>query len=101
MTPALPSSIRYVKNGSGGRWWKVAKSSQQLHAGWDDVPDDLLKSGDLAKIGPLLEANWGGKQGGTQDFNALCTLLDSPSQHIWITFQDDCLCGAPSSTAST
>lgn len=27
----------------------------------------------------------------TQDYNALLALLDHPSQHLWVTFQDSCL----------
>jgi len=91
MAEALPSSLRYVKNGAGGRWWKAAKASGQLHAGWKEVPDDLLQAANLAAIKPLVQAGWGGRPGATQDFNALRTLLDRPSQHVWVTFQDDCL----------
>lgn len=79
----LPSSVRYVKNGKGGKWWSAAKRENQIHAGWRSVPEALLKHPDYDQILPLC-AN-------RQDCNALQTLLDNPSQHLWITFQDDCL----------
>lgn len=79
----LPSSVRYVKNGKGGKWWATAKRDNQIQAGWRSVPGALLKNPDYAQILPLC-AN-------QQDCNALQTLLDHPSRHLWITFQDDCL----------
>lgn len=79
----LPNSVRYVKNGKGGKWWATAKRDSQIHAGWRSVPEGLLKNPDYTQILPLC-AN-------RQDCNALQTLLDHPSQHLWITFQDDCL----------
>lgn len=91
MTEPLPSSIRYVKNGAGGQWWKIAKAEGQIHAGWSQVPDGLLLERDFGAIKPYIDESWQGKQGATQDFNQLQTLLDRPSQHIWITFEDDCL----------
>ena len=39
-------------------------------------------------IEPVLRTWWGGKPGATQDINALRTLLDHPSQHLWITFEE-------------
>ena len=47
------------------------------------MPGALLKNPDYVQILPLC-AN-------QQDCNALQTLLDHPSRHLWITFQDDCL----------
>lgn len=91
MTEAFPKSVRYVKNGPGGRWWKAAQLNGQLHAGWDDVPDELLEAADLTAIEPILRNAASGKLGVTQDFNALRTLIDRPSRHVWITFQDDCM----------
>ncbi len=85
---ALPASVRYVKNGAGGRWWPAAKASGQVHAGWKDVPDQLIKAADLKAIEPIITKLWGNKRGATQDFNALRTLLDHPSQHLWVTFED-------------
>lgn len=91
MPKPIPTSVRYIKNGQRGAWWKAAKADQQLHAGWREVPDELLLSSDLQAIKPFVQAIWKGKQGETQDFNALQTLLDRPSKHVWITFEDDCL----------
>lgn len=91
MTNSLPSSVRYIKNGPGGRWWAAAKSNGQLHAGWKNVPIELLLEHDFAAIESLVRAEFGSKPGATQDFKALCTLLDHPSQHTWITFEDGCL----------
>lgn len=87
----LPSSVRYVKNGAAGRWWKSARANGQLHAGWLEVPGDLLESRDLAAIEPLVRAWSEGRAGATQDFNALRALLVHPSQHVWVTFQDGCM----------
>lgn len=88
MDMQLPASIRYIKNGPGGRWWESAKAHQQIHAGWDEVPDALLRAAALSEIKPLIENYWGTKPGGTQDFNALCALIDRPSRHVWITFEE-------------
>ncbi len=87
MNDVLPNSVRYVKNGRGGRWWESARTNNELHAGWPEVPVELLRAADLAKIEPWVRSPPGGKAGTTQDFKALCTLLDRPSQHIWVTFQ--------------
>ncbi len=83
-----PNTVRYVKNGSGGRWWGTAKARGEVHAGWKAVPSELLKAADLDAIRPILAKWWDGKPGATQDFNALSTLLDHPSQHFWVTFED-------------
>jgi hypothetical protein len=91
MTEAIPSSVRYVKNGEGGRWWKTAKAKGQVHLGWGSIPDDLLRTADMAKIESMIRAAYGSKPGATQDFNALLTLLNHPSQHVWVTFQDGCM----------
>ena len=91
MTGVLPTSVRYIKNGEGGQWWKAARGNGQVHAGWTIIPDDLLLAPDWVEIKRLEDEHFGGKPGATQDINALKALLDRPSQHIWITFQDDCL----------
>jgi hypothetical protein len=44
---ALPNSVRYVKNGAGGRWWTAAKAKGQIHASWKSVPDEALRARDL------------------------------------------------------
>jgi hypothetical protein len=80
MEMTLPDSVRYVKNGPGGRWWEVAKANSQIRAGWKDVPNELLEAADLPAIRPLVSQ--------TQDFNQLQTLLIRPSEHLWVTFED-------------
>ncbi|MCJ7639819.1 MAG: restriction endonuclease [Euryarchaeota archaeon] len=87
----LPKSVRYVKNGRGGQWWQAARANNQIHLGWKSVPHELLRTPDFPKIKQLLKAEFGSRQGATQDFNALCDLLDAPSKHIWMTFQDGCM----------
>jgi hypothetical protein len=88
MTKSIPSSVRYVKNGEGGKWWKTAKAKNQVHLGWRNIPGSLLCSADMRQIESMIRAEFGSKRGATQDFNALRTLLEHPSQHVWITFQD-------------
>jgi hypothetical protein len=87
MTKAFPNSVRYIKNGEGGKWWKAAKANEQVHLGWRDIPDALLRAADMALIESMIRTAFGSKRGATQDFNALQTLLDHPSQHVWITFR--------------
>jgi hypothetical protein len=87
----LPNSVRYVKNGRGGQWWQAARANNQIHLGWKSVPHELLLTRDFAKIKHVLKAEFGSRRGATQDFNALCDLLDAPSKHIWMTFQDGCM----------
>jgi hypothetical protein len=91
MTKTIPNSVRYVKNGEGGKWRKAAKANEQVHLGWRDIPDALLRAADMALIESMIRTAFGSKPGATQDFNALRTLLDHPSQHVWITFQDGCM----------
>ena len=92
MADALPNPVRYVKNGEGGRWWPAAKAARgQVHLGWRIVPHALLRTADMIAIEPLIRAEFGAKPGATQDLNALRSLLDHPSQHVWITFQDGCM----------
>jgi hypothetical protein len=91
MADALPSSVRYVKNGEGGRWWPAAKAHGQVHLGWRIIPHHLLRNADMTAIEPLIRSEFGAKPGATQDFNALRSLLDHPSQHVWVTFQDGCM----------
>lgn len=89
MIDTLPTSVKYVKNGAGGQWWKAAKASRQVHLGWGNItPKELLLKPDFIKIEQFLKNWWGPKQGAKQDFNALQSLLDDPSQHIWVTFED-------------
>lgn len=75
----LPSSVRYVKNGPGGRWWPAAKAHGQIHAGWKSVPDEMLRAGDLAGLLRAVREEFGARSGAMQDFNALKALVDRPS----------------------
>lgn len=88
MAETLPNSVRYVKNGKGGKWWAAAKAHGQIHLGWGDVPDALLQPPDFPAIKTAIRKYWGTTPGATQDFNQLRCLLDHPSQHLWVTFQD-------------
>jgi hypothetical protein len=87
-TAALPQSVRYVKNGGGGKWWQTAEAKGELHTGWSSIPREMLAKRDYASIREALRLEFGQRAGATQDYNALVLLLDHPSQHIWVTFQD-------------
>lgn len=84
----LPDSVRYVKNGRGGQWWRASKDRNQIHLGWKTIPKQLLLKPDFQKLRQAITNQYGKKRGATQDFNAVHDLLDTPSQHVWITFQD-------------
>jgi hypothetical protein len=84
----LPNSVRYVKNGERGRWWRAAKENGQVHLGWDIIPPELLLNPDFPKIQTIIREHFTDQGAATRDFNALHWLLDAPSQHIWITFED-------------
>ena len=84
----LPSTVHYVKNGSGGCWWQAAKANKQIHAGWNGIPHGLLAQPHFAAIERWIRTQHGSKTGATQDFNQLHALLDRPSQHVWVTFED-------------
>lgn len=88
MRDKLPLTLRYVKNGDGGKWWQAAKTNQQVHLGWKKMPPELLMKPDFTEIKQRLKAQYGPKQGAMQDFNQLQSLLDTPSQHVWMTFED-------------
>jgi hypothetical protein len=30
MTKTIPNSVRYIKNGEGGKWWKTAKANESI-----------------------------------------------------------------------
>jgi Ca-activated chloride channel family protein len=87
----LPKSVRYVKNGQSGKWWPTAKAHGQIHCGWSDIPNDILRTGKMAEIEKVIRAEFGTKPGATRNINALRALLDRPSQHIWVTFQEGCI----------
>lgn len=82
----LPQSVRYIKNGGGGKWWAVAKAGNQLHAKWDEVPPELLQKPNAEKIRACYQNRK--LKIPTQDLNALLTLIRDPSQHVWVTFED-------------
>lgn len=84
----LPRSVRYVKNGAGGRWWPDAKNRSRLHAGWSRMPDDALRDVDVPVLREVLRLQYGTKPGATQDLNQLLALLQEPSRHVWVTFED-------------
>jgi len=90
----LPPSVRYVKNGRGGRWWKVAKGNGQVHGGWSNIPGHLLENpGDFSAIQQLIEQDPEMPDPGAQkrDFGQLKDLLDHPGQRIWVTYEDGCM----------
>ena len=84
----LPTSVRYVKNGRRSQWWRTAQTKGQIHLGWKSIPGELLLKADFPTIEQMLKAQYGSRPGATQDFNALRDLLDAPSQHLWMTFED-------------
>jgi len=88
MSDRLPATVRYVKNGRHGQWWLAAKSNGQVHLGWKTVPNELLVNPDFPEIERILRKVNGPRQGVKQDFNALRDLLNTPSQHVWMTFED-------------
>jgi hypothetical protein len=87
----LPSTVRYVKNGQSGCWWREAHKKEQVHLGWKSVPKKLLIKPNFPKIEKIIRGVFGPRPGATQDFNALKDLLDNPCQHLWITFEDGCM----------
>jgi hypothetical protein len=88
MSTKLPTSVRYVKNGRRGQWWPVARANGQVHLGWKPVPKELLVKPDFPEIERILRRVNGPRQGVKQDFNALRDLLNTPSQHVWVTFEE-------------
>jgi len=84
----LPSSVRYVKNRRRSQWWSAAKTHGQIHGGWKNIPDELLSKNDLAKIEQLIKEQHGARPRAKQDFNQVHDLLNAPSRHIWVTFED-------------
>jgi hypothetical protein len=78
MSGKLPTSVRYVKNGEHGQWWRTAKANGQVHLGWKTVPNGLLVNPDFPEIERILRKVNGPRQGVKQDFNALCDLLNTP-----------------------
>lgn len=61
---SLPhASVRYVKNGAGGQWWPAAKANGQVHAGWSNIPHELLINPDFALIKQMVKDEFGHRQG--------------------------------------
>lgn len=96
MRDKLPTLVRYVKNGSRSRWWHASRTNGRIHLGWKSIPGKLLLKADFAAIEQMLKAQYGSRPGATQDYNALRDLLDTPSQHLWVTFEDGFLIVHPS-----
>lgn len=88
---ALPRSVRYVKLGAGGRWWRSARKRGEIHFGWKSVPGEALAAGDLGTVERTIREEYGPKPGATQDFRAVCSVLDRPSRHVWVAYEDGCL----------
>ena len=85
------STVRYLKNGRGGQWWDAARARNQAHCGWNGVPGEQLERGNRAEIEATIRGYSKDQGAATRDVNQLFELLDSPSRHIWITFQDGCM----------
>jgi hypothetical protein len=73
------------------RWWRASQTNGQVHLGWKDVADEILLTSNFDAIKQTLKKQYGSRPGATQEFNALHDLLDAPSQHIWVTFEDGCM----------
>lgn len=52
------------------------------------MPDDALRAIDVSALRDLLRLQYGSKPGATQDLNQLLALLQEPSRHLWVTFED-------------
>jgi hypothetical protein len=58
--------------------WQAAKANGQVHAGWPNIPGELLLKPDFAVIKRIIEEEFEGRQGSTQDFNARSQPAGSP-----------------------
>ena len=81
-------TVRYVKNGAGGKWWRSAKDLGQVHLGWNIIPHPLLLDTNINAIENILLDHFSTQGAAKRDLKQLKDLLDTPSQHIWITFED-------------
>lgn len=90
MLDEIPNSVRYVKNGRAGRWWPIAKAEVQIHAGWSKIPTHMLEDpGDFSDIGRALTEVYRRTGGALRnDLTQLGHLLNNPSKHLWVTFED-------------
>lgn len=88
----LPEGVRYVKNGRGGQWWPTARQNGELHAGWNEVPADVLASGSVDGARPYVEAlfkpDGAGRGAANRDLKALAALIERPSRFVWVTFEE-------------
>lgn len=79
----LPSSVRYVKNGDKGRWWRAARTKGQIHLGWSETRQDLLLTKNFEGIKRFYR-----KKNTPIHSGAIIQSLDHPDKHVWITFED-------------
>ncbi len=85
------STVRYVKNGRGGRWWAAAKERRQAHFGWSSVPGELLIRADLRGIEEIIRNHAKDEGAATRDLSQIADVIEEPGRHIWITFEDGCM----------
>jgi len=81
-------SVRYVKNGRNGRWWKSARENAQIHAGWRWLPAELLAVPNFLAIESVIAREVADPGAAKRDYEQVRLLLDQPSRHLWITFED-------------
>lgn len=82
------STVRYLKNGRGGKWWPAAKERHQAHFGWSRLPGDLLLRSDLRAIEEVIRDRSKDEGAATRDLSQIREVLEDPDRHIWITFED-------------
>ncbi len=85
------STVRYVKNGSGGKWWQAARGQSQAHFGWSRVPGELLLRPGFDAIEGVIRSTSNDEGAATRDLSQLRDVLEVPDHHIWITFEDGCM----------
>ena len=88
MCPIMfPQSVRYVKNGEGGKWWGAAKARGQIHFGWWFGP--VISSTSVTYTDrSCIRDRYKTRGVATADFNAIKLAFENPSPHIWVTFED-------------
>ena len=57
----------------------------------EECPQGTASAAGLSQIQAIIKAEYGARGGATQDFNALRSLLDMPSKHLWVTFEEGCM----------
>ena len=82
------TSVRYVKNGAGGSWWRAAKERAEVHLGWSIIPAELLLHPDFDEIETYINEKISDPGAAKRNFSQLKMLLDAPDRHVWITFED-------------